>query len=80
MFPGLARYDEVGELKEIRHALRFTVTKTWKAYIYPGSDWASVHTDAGLPPMGLQCGSMPLDDISGFPPSAGILTALKSTE
>ena len=35
IFPGLARYDEV-KRGVIDHALRFTVQRTRRAYIYPG--------------------------------------------
>ena len=56
IFPGLARYDEV-KRGVIDHALRFTVQRTRRAYIYPARHYASSLTDPSLPPMGLRVGS-----------------------
>lgn len=53
VFPGLVRYDEA-EAGEINHALRFTVSKTQKAYIHPATHFASNSTDPNRPPMGLR--------------------------
>lgn len=53
ILPGLARYDEVAA-GAIRHALRFTVSRTQRAYIAPASHWASSDSDPALPPMGLR--------------------------
>jgi len=78
IFPGLVRYDEVMEQKAIRHALRFTCTRTRRAYVYPARHFASRHTDLNLPPMGMRVRLKASFDISGFPPAAQvILTALK---
>lgn len=78
IFPGLVRYDEVVEQREIRHALRFTAKRTRRAYIYPGRHWASRSKDASLPPMGLRVRLKASYDISGFSPAAQvILKALK---
>ena len=78
VFPGLVRYDEVSD-GEIRHALRFTVERTQRAYIHPARHFASRHSDATLPPMGLRVRLRADYDISGFPRSAQvILTALKT--
>ncbi len=54
IFPGLARYDEIVEEGELRHALRFTVRKTQRAYISPATHFASRSTDPNLPPMGMR--------------------------
>jgi hypothetical protein len=51
IFPGLARYDEV-QAGAIRHALRFTVPRTRKAFVYPARHFASSATDPSLPAMG----------------------------
>ena len=51
IFPGLVRYDETVEQGETRHALRFTVRKTQRAYILPATHFASRSKDANLPPM-----------------------------
>lgn len=78
ILPGLVRYDEVVEQREIRHALRFTARTTRRAYVYPARHWASSRTDAKLPPMGLRVRLKAAYDISGFPPAAQvILKALK---
>ena len=53
IFPGLARYDEV-RAGAIRHALRFTVSRTQRGYVHPARHFASSRTDPSLPPMGLR--------------------------
>lgn len=53
IFPGLVRYDEAAS-GTIRHALRFTVASTRKAYLPPATHWASSNTNASLPPMGMR--------------------------
>jgi len=53
IFPGLLRYDEVAQ-GEIRHALRFTVLHTQKAFVWPARHQASSSTDANLVPMGMR--------------------------
>ncbi|MBN8590119.1 MAG: hypothetical protein J0M33_00085 [Anaerolineae bacterium] len=53
IFPGLARCEEANS-GVINHALRFTVRRTQRAYIYPARHFASSLTDANYPPMGLR--------------------------
>ncbi len=78
IFPGLVRYDEVMEQKAIRHALRFTVVRSRRAYVPPATHFASRNIDANLPPMGMRVRLKASVDISKFPPLAQvILTALK---
>jgi hypothetical protein len=78
IFPGLVRYDEVVEQKAIPHALRFTVARSRRAYVYPARHFASRRTDPDLPPMGMRVRLKADYDISGFPPECQvILTALK---
>jgi hypothetical protein len=78
IFPGLVRYDEVYQLGEINHALRFTVAHTRKAYIPPATHYASSSTDATLPPMGMRVRLKASFDVSSYPPQAQvILRALK---
>src|SRR5690606_10638648 len=78
IFPGLVRYDEVVELGEIRHALRFTCPTTRRAYLPPARHWASSSTNPALPPMGMRVRLRAGYDISGFPAEVRvILTALK---
>jgi hypothetical protein len=54
ILPGLARYDEICGSKVLRHALRFTVKRTRRAYVPPASHFASPHKDETLPPMGMR--------------------------
>jgi hypothetical protein len=78
VFAGLVRYDETVEDKEIRHALRFTVRRSQRAYIPPATHFASRSRDENLPPMGLRMRLKADYDISGYPPVAQtILKALK---
>lgn len=53
IFPGLARYDEVAA-GAILHALRFTVSRSRRAYVPPATHWASSNEDPNLPPMGMR--------------------------
>jgi hypothetical protein len=77
ILPGLVRYDEV-KAGEITHALRFTVSKTQRAYVYPASHFASDSSDPALPPMGLRLRLKAGFDVSGFPADVQvILRALK---
>jgi hypothetical protein len=78
VFPGLVRYDEVHEQKAIRHALRFTVRRTRRAYVRPARHFASRANDPRLPPMGMRVRLKASYDISGFSPAVQvILTGLK---
>jgi hypothetical protein len=77
IFPGLARYDEVARGR-IDHALRFTVRRTRRAYVYPARHFASDATDPALPPMGLRVRLKASFDTRPFPRQARIvLEALK---
>jgi hypothetical protein len=77
IFPGLARYDEV-KRGVIDHALRFTVQRSRRAYVYPARHYASSLTDPSLPPMGLRVRLKASFDSSGFPrQSRVVLAALK---
>ena len=77
VFPGLVRYDEV-LAGEIRHALRFTVQRTRRAYVAPARHWASSLTAADLPPMGMRVRLRRDFDTSGYPRDARVvLDALK---
>jgi hypothetical protein len=77
IFPGLARYDEVARGR-IDHALRFTVRRTRRAYVYPARHFATDATDPALPPMGLRVRLKASFDTRSFPRQAQIvLEALK---
>lgn len=78
ILPGLVRWDEVHQVGEIRHALRFTVARTRRAYLPPASHWASSSTDPLHPPMGMRVRLRADVDESPFPPSARVVVrALK---
>lgn len=77
IFPGLARYDEVAR-GVIDHALRFTVKRTRRSYVYPARHFASDSNDPSLPPMGLRVRLKARYPIAAFPRQARIvLAALK---
>ena len=77
ILPGLARYEEV-RAGRIDHALRFTVARTRRAYIYPARHFASSNTDPDLPAMGQRLRLKASFDTSGYPRQARvILKALK---
>jgi hypothetical protein len=78
IFPGLVRYDEVFDQREIKHALRFTVGRSRRAYVYPARHFASGDTDPNLPPMGMRVRLKASFDISSYSPANQvILRALK---
>ncbi len=78
ILPGLVRYDEV-DSGEIRHAIRFTVPQTRRAYVWPARHFASSHTGENYPPMGQRFRLRADYDISGFSaPTQVILRALKT--
>lgn len=53
IFPGLVRYDEAATGR-IRHALRFTASRTRRAYVPPANHATSLSNDSNLPPMGMR--------------------------
>jgi hypothetical protein len=76
--PGLVRWSEVAA-GHIDHALRFSVERSRRAYVYPARHDASDSTDPNLPPMGLRLRLRADYPISGFPRQARIvLQALKT--
>jgi hypothetical protein len=72
ILPGLVRYDEVAA-GEIRHALRFTASKTQRGFIAPASHFASSSTDATLPPMGLRVRLKASFNVSTFSPRMQVI-------
>jgi hypothetical protein len=71
IFPLLIRYDEVERAALaldgiVHHAIRFTVKRTQRAYIWPARHCASISTDPNRPPMGLRFRLKANVDISGF--------------
>ncbi|MCC6953274.1 MAG: hypothetical protein IT290_04080, partial [Deltaproteobacteria bacterium] len=78
ILPGLVRYDEAVEAQEITHALRFTVSRSRRAYVPPATHFASSRTDENLPPMGMRVRLKSSVNISGYPATVQvILRALK---
>ena len=78
IFPGLVRYDEVFEQREIKHALRFTVPRSRRAYVFPARHSASSDPNPDLPPMGMRVRLKASFDISKYSPANQvILRALK---
>src|SRR5436190_12292386 len=53
IFAGLVRYDEVAA-GEINHALRFTVWRVQKKYVYPARHSQGNLKDKRVPPMGVR--------------------------
>src|SRR5690606_24295447 len=78
MLPGLVRYDEVAAGR-IDHAIRITVPRTQRSYLWPARHQAGSTTDPNVPPMGAWFRLRADFDISSFPAEAQvILTALKT--
>lgn len=77
IFPLLIRYDEVERALatggEFHHAIRFTVQKSQRAYIWPARHYASSNTDKNLAPMGLRFRLKSSIDISGYTPRMQVI-------
>jgi hypothetical protein len=77
IFPSVIRFDEC-ERGLVEHAMRFTVRRSQRAYVYPATHFASRLTDESLPRMGERFRLRQDFDVSGFSPHAGaILKGLK---
>lgn len=77
ILPLLVRYDEVAA-GEIRHALRFTVSRSQSGYVAPARHLASSDRDPSLPPMGLRLRLKRSYPIGGYRGQARVvLEALK---
>lgn len=77
IFPAIVRFDEL-ERGQIRHALRVTVRRSRRAYVYPARHFASRSNDPNLPRMGERIRLKRDVDTSAFtPPVRTILEALK---
>lgn len=77
VFPAVVRYDEL-KRGMVEHAMRVTVVKTRRAYVYPARHYASRLTDESLPRMGERLRLRADFDVSGFsPPVQAILKGLK---
>lgn len=72
ILPGLARYDEVAR-GAIRHALRFTVARTRRAFVYPARHFASSDTSPNLPAMGQRLRLKAAVRVSALPRQARVV-------
>ncbi|HEX3151290.1 MAG TPA: hypothetical protein VHR66_24645 [Gemmataceae bacterium] len=77
IFPAVVRHDEL-KRGIVEHALRVTVKRTKREYVYPATHYASSLKDANLPRMGERFRLRKDFDVSGFSPEVKtILIALK---
>jgi hypothetical protein len=77
ILPGLIRMDEV-KAGEIAHAIRFTASRTQRAYVWPARHFASSITDLNVPPMGQRFRLKASKDLSGYPKDIQVIfTAFK---
>ena len=78
ILPYLARYDEVAS-GVIEHALRFTVPRTQRAYVWPARHYASKITDPDVPPMGARFRLKASVDIARFTGEARVIAQAMKT-
>jgi hypothetical protein len=77
IMPGLITYDEV-QSGEIKHAIRFTVPQSRRAYVWPARHYASSLTGTQYPRMGERFRLKATFDISSYPTDVQvILRAMK---
>jgi hypothetical protein len=77
IMPGLITYEEV-QSGEIKHAIRFTVPQTRRAYVWPARHYASSLTGTQYPRMGERFRLKATFDISSYPADVQvILRAMK---
>jgi hypothetical protein len=78
IFPAVVRYDEL-KRGRVDHAMRVTIRRTRKAYVYPATHHASRLTDEDLPRMGERFRLRRDFDVSRFSPEVqAILKGLKT--
>ena len=77
IFPAVVRYDELQRGK-IEHAMRVTVVKTKREYVYPATHYASRLTDKNLPRMGERIRLKKDFNVKGF--SKEVQTILKGLQ
>lgn len=78
MIPLLVRYDEVAT-GAIEHALRFTVPRTQRAYVWPARHYASSITDPNVAPMGARFRLKASVDIGRFTGEARVIAQAMKT-
>ena len=69
IFPAVVRYDEV-QRGMVEHALRFTVNRTRREFIYPATHQAGKGADPSVPAMGQRFRLKADADLSGLPKHA----------
>ena len=74
IFPGLIRYDEVAA-GQIKHAIRFTVSKSKPAMTPPASHWAGNSSDPNAPPMGMKLRLKASFNASGYSAANQVILA-----
>ncbi|MGP3689069.1 hypothetical protein ACTVZO_30960 [Streptomyces sp. IBSNAI002] len=78
ILPGLVRYDEAAA-GSVDHAIRITVPRSDRSYVWPARHQAGAAADASLPPMGLRLRLKGSVDTSHLPPQAkAVAEALKT--
>lgn len=78
ILPGLLRYEEVAVKKEVDHAIRMTVSRSRRHFLWPASHQAGSTADTNAPSMGLRFRLKAGFDISRFSPeNQVILRAMK---
>jgi len=75
IYPGLVKYEEVMEVGEIKHAIRFTVSSSQAGYIDPARHYASSDTNPDLAPMGLRLRMKASYDCTAFTQEVQVLCA-----
>ena len=72
IFPAVIRYDEL-KRGVIDHAMRVTIRRTRRAYVYPATHYASRQTDQNLPRMGERIRLRKDFDTSKFSPEVKVI-------
>jgi hypothetical protein len=74
ILPGLLRLDEV-QAGVVDHAIRFTVSRTDRSYVWPARHHAGSVNDPDVPPMGARFRLKASYDVSGFSASTRVVLA-----
>jgi len=72
IMPGLVTYEEVAS-GEIKHAIRFTVPQTRRAFVWPGRHYASTLTGEQYPRMGERFRLKATYDVSTYPAEVRVI-------
>ena len=78
ILPGLVRYEEVAA-GHIDHAIRMTVPRSDRSYVWPARHQAGAANDPDLPPMGLWLRLRADADLSGLGPQARVVATAMQT-